>query len=102
MTGERGDAMIYANLSGRSNVRSYEVLHGAKQKQSRGFDTGVGFGLEYELAIEVTFGDSSRYLYTETSAGSANLHKMIELARAGVGLNSFITRIVKKGYARKY
>lgn len=77
----RGDDMPkYRNLSGQSNVSSYEV------------------GPE---SIEVTFGDGSVYLYTNQSTGYADIAEMKRLAAAGVGLNSFISRVVKKRYARK-
>lgn len=71
----------YANTSGLSNVRSWE---------------------ETEDSITVTFGDGSKYLYTDASAGAGNVAAMKRLAAAGSGLNSYINRRVKKGYARKF
>jgi hypothetical protein len=71
----------YANLGRNSNVVSFEE--------------GEGF-------IEVTFQDGQTYLYTQRSAGAANLATMKRLANAGQGLNGFISRVVKKGYERKY
>jgi hypothetical protein len=70
----------YKNLSRNSNVVSYEI--------------GIG-------EITVQFSDGSIYLYTSQSAGAANINQMHRLARAGFGLNSYIGKVVKKGYARK-
>ena len=68
----------YANLSGKSNVRSYSFRAGQ---------------------IEVTFGDGSRYVYTYQSTGKARVDEMINRARAGWGLNRYINRSVGKAYA---
>ncbi|RAQ06497.1 hypothetical protein DPR02_22070 [Burkholderia cepacia] len=70
----------YKNLGGDSNVVAYEIEQGA---------------------ITVQFGDGSVYLYTTQSAGAENIAEMQRLANVGQGLNSFISRVVKKGYARK-
>lgn len=70
----------YKNLGGNSNVVSYAIGNGE---------------------ITVQFEDGSIYLYTNQSATPANIAEMHRLARAGQGLNSFIGRVVKKGYARK-
>lgn len=51
--------------------------------------------------IIVQFRNGERYLYTEDSAGAANIAKMQELARAGRGLSSFISQHVHDRYARK-
>ena len=51
--------------------------------------------------ITVQFRNGDRYLYTEDSAGAANIAKMQELARAGRGLSSFISQHVHDRYARK-
>lgn len=70
----------YANCGGDSNVVGYEI----------------------ELSsIKVQFADGSVYLYTTQSAGSQNLEQMKRLATAGQGLNSFINRAARKGYASK-
>lgn len=66
-----------------------------------GGDSGV---VAYELgadSITVEFRDGSRYLYNSGSAGSANVAHMRALAQAGKGLNGFITRVVRNGYASK-
>ncbi len=70
----------YRNLGGDSGISAYEI----------GPDS-----------ITVQFKGGATYLYTNQSAGSANIDHMKQLARAGQGLNSFISRVVKKGYARK-
>ncbi|OOG53529.1 hypothetical protein [Polaromonas sp. C04] len=70
----------YANRGGDSNVFAYEIE---------------------PSSIQVQFGDGSIYLYTDQSAGAANLAQMKQLANAGQGLNSFINRAVRKGWASK-
>jgi hypothetical protein len=70
----------YKNLGGNSNVVAFEIEQGA---------------------ITVQFGDGSVYLYTVQSTGATNITQMQHLASAGQGLNSFIGRVVKKGYAKK-
>ena len=70
----------YANNGGDSNVAAYEI----------------------ELSsIKVQFRDGGIYVYTNQSAGSVNIEQMKQLARAGKGLNSFIGRVVRNGYASK-
>lgn len=71
----------YKNLGGDSSVVGYEIADGA---------------------ITVQFNDGAMYLYTSQSAGTGNLAEMQRLAVAGRGLNSFIGRVVRKGYARKW
>jgi len=70
----------YKNASGESGVVAYDIDAGAITVQFRGGD---------------------RYLYTEDSAGAANVARMQELARAGHGLSSFISQHVHDRYARK-
>lgn len=70
----------YKNLGGDSGVVGYEIAEGA---------------------ITVQFKDGAAYLYTTQSAGAGNLAEMQRLAVAGRRLNSFISRIVRKDYARK-
>jgi len=93
----------YANRGGNSNVKSYRLTRERPAEKPSAF-LGGGFSLDADAqdAIEVTFGDGSRYLYTVASVGRDNLNKMIQLAQAGQGLNSFINRVVRKMYARKY
>ena len=69
--------------------------------QNRGGNSGVA---AYEIgpdSITVQFKDGAVYLYTNASAGSANIEQMKQLAIAGVGLNSFISTTVRKAYASK-
>jgi len=70
----------YKNLGGDSGVKAYQI----------GDDS-----------IKLQFRDGSLYLYNCQSAGRSNIEHMKELAIAGKGLNSFISRVVKKGYASK-
>ena len=70
----------YGNLGGDSAVVAYEI--------------------EIDSII-VQFNTGATYLYNYVSAGAVNIEQMKSLAIAGQGLNSFISRIVKKQYARK-
>jgi hypothetical protein len=74
------DMERYRNLGGASNVVAFEIGQGS---------------------ITVQFMDDSVYLYTSQSAGATNIAEMHRLARAGRGLNRFISHFVKKGYAKK-
>jgi hypothetical protein len=68
---------------------------------NKGKDSGV---VSYDIdagQIIVQFRNGERYLYTEDSAGAANIAKMQELARAGEGLGSFISKHVPNDYVRK-
>ncbi|AMC35759.1 hypothetical protein [Janthinobacterium sp. B9-8] len=71
---------VYMNLGRGSGVAAYEIGQGA---------------------ITVQFKDGAMYLYNNQSAGQANIIEMQRLARAGQGLNSFISRVVRKAYAEK-
>lgn len=71
----------YKNDSGESGVVAYAI------------DTG---------SITVEFAGGERYLYTDASAGAANIARMQLLARAGRGLSTFISQVVRAGYARKF
>lgn len=70
----------YKNIGGDSGVAAYEIGQGS---------------------ITVQFKDDAVYLYNNQSAGNANLTEMQRLAAAGQGLNSFISRVVRKDYAQK-
>ncbi len=70
----------YRNHSGDSGVVAYEI------------DAG---------SIKIEFKNGDRYLYTEDSAGGANIARMQDLARAGRGLSTFISQHVHDRYARK-
>ena len=71
----------YKNYGGNSNVYGYEI----------GID-----------CIDVWFKGGSRYTYTFQSAGRDNVEMMKKLAREGRGLNSYIMRCVRFGYAKKW
>jgi len=70
----------YPNLGGNSNVKGYEI--------------GEDF-------VRVRFADGLTYTYTLASCGSAHLGRLKAFARAGIGLNSYIVRHVRKAYASK-
>ena len=72
--------LIYKNSNGNSNVESYEI------------------GNEN---IYVWFKGSKKvYRYSYKSAGKDNVEEMINLAKSGSGLNSFINRAVKYLYEK--
>lgn len=71
----------YKNLGGDSGVIAFELAQGS---------------------ISVQFKDGWFYFYTDQSAGSINISEMQRLATVGQGLNSFINRVVRKSYARKW
>lgn len=70
----------YANKSGQSGVTRYEITADS---------------------MTVLFKAGSRYLYTASSTGIQNVLTMQSLAKAGSGLNSYIMRNARMGYARK-
>lgn len=72
---------VYKNLGGNSNIRAYKIE---------------------DDSVIVQFGDGSMYQYTYQSAGKENIEQMKVLAISGKGLNSFIMRYAKKGYAAKW
>jgi hypothetical protein len=70
----------YLNLGGDSGVIAYEI--------------GEDF-------IIVEFKDRSQYLYNYAMTGSGNVERMKQFAISGRGLNSYISRTVRKLYAAK-
>jgi hypothetical protein len=70
----------YKNISGDSGVVAYDIGDGS---------------------ITVKFSGGDRYLYTDDSAGAANIAEMQRLAKLGRGLCSFISRVIRNRYARK-
>jgi len=70
----------YKNLGGSSGISAYEV----------GSDS-----------IIVEFSDGSAYLYDYSSPGATDVEHMKSLAASGRGLNSFISREIRKRYAEK-
>ena len=71
----------YKNLGGDSGVVAYEI----------GDDS-----------ITVQFHDGWKYLYTNQSTGVNDVAQMKSLAISGQGLNSFISRIIRKRFASKF
>jgi hypothetical protein len=71
----------YKNLSGGSGVVFYEIEAGR---------------------ITIKFNDGWNYLYSAQSTSNINIQEMARLATQGYGLNSFITRVVGKGFVRKW
>lgn len=69
----------YENRGGNSNVIAYAI--------------GADF-------IDVQFGGGRTYRYSYRSAGSDKVEKMKELAKQGVGLNSYIMRFARKDYEK--
>lgn len=70
----------YADTDGDSDVAAYRQ--------------GPGF-------TEVRFDDGSAYLYTDASAGAADIVRMQQLTADGDGLGSFIQTSVYDAYASK-
>ena len=70
----------YGNVAGDSGVTH--------------FDPGPDF-------IRVRFVGGETYLYTYESAGAYNVEHMKQLAAAGEGLSTFISRTIKGMYAAK-
>ena len=71
----------YRNLGGDSGVTAYEL--------------GTN-------SIVVQFKDGWKYEYAGQSAGTAAITTLHRLAKAGQGLNSFISTTVRKSYSRKF
>ncbi len=69
----------YGNRSGTSGVTHYEI------------------GPE---SIRVRFGTPTVYVYDYTTPGRDDVEHMKELARAGKGLSTYISRQVRQRYAR--
>jgi hypothetical protein len=70
----------YQNLSGKSEVSTYELL---------------------KDAVTISFKDHSKFIYSNQSAGRENVSKMKVLALAGKGLGTFVTTTLKDRAARK-
>ena len=73
----------YRNLSGSSNVLSYEIA---------------------DDAIQVVFksGTHRNYLYNHLRPGKLIVDRMKALAVEGCGLNSYISTTVKSNFAKKW
>jgi hypothetical protein len=70
----------YRNLEGHSGVTA--------------FDCGAGF-------IRIRFVNGDVYEYTDRATGREHVANMQELARAGLGLSTYVSRFVHDSYARK-
>ena len=70
----------YRNIVGNSGIAAYEI------------------GEDY---IVVQFEDGGRYRYSYASAGRENVERLKGLAKAGQGLNTFLSTEVSKLYERK-
>lgn len=70
----------YANRSGDSGVVAFEV--------------GRGW-------IKVEFANGTTYLYNAFEPGPAAVAEMQRLAKAGEGLSTYVSRVVKNRYAKK-
>lgn len=64
-------------------------------------DSGVRAYEVGESHIDVQFKDGSIYRYTSNSVGLDNLDRMVTLAKAGEGLNSFINKFVRQKYSAR-
>ncbi len=71
----------YSNRGGNSNVHSFELAADS---------------------LTVRFNDGAHYLYTNASSGVPHVETMKQLAMSGQGLNSYIGRVVKSNFARKW
>ena len=71
---------LYQNLSGDSGIANYEI------------------GADY---IKVRFRNGPLYVYTYQSAGRNIIEQMKMLAKAGQGLGTFISTIVRNAYSSK-
>ena len=71
---------LYGNLSGDSGVKAYGIREGE---------------------IEVEFVNGQVYLYDDAHTGPARIRKMQRLARAGRGLSTYISQMVRDGYAER-
>jgi hypothetical protein len=70
----------YRNRSGRSGVTGYELGDGR---------------------ILVRFTDGAIYEYTDQASGAEHVRQMSQLAEAGLGLATYISRHVRDAYGRR-
>lgn len=73
----------YRNLGGDSGVIAFEIGEGS-------------------ITVQFKEGKHRYYLYTVASTGAAGIAELQRLAQAGRGLNSYITRVVKTRYSRRW
>ena len=72
-----------------------------KRYRNLGGDSGIVAYEDGEDFIRVQFSDGSIYRYNYTKPGPNDVERMKQLAEKGQGLNSFISRFIKKRYAAK-
>lgn len=70
----------YKNLSGRSGIDSYEIR---------------------EKSIVIKFRYAGKYIYNYDRPGKEYVEEMKRLAVAGIGLSTYISKSVKKKFAKK-
>lgn len=73
----------YKNLSGKSNIESYEIT-------------------DNSITVKFKSGRYRNYLYDSYRPGKKIVDTMKELANQGRGLNSFIVTTVKSRFIRKW
>lgn len=70
----------YRNISRKSGIASFEISADS---------------------ITIRFTTGATYLYNYAATGERNIEQMKILARRGMGLNSFIGKVVKNKFAAK-
>jgi hypothetical protein len=65
-------------------------------------DSGVVFYESGDGEIVLRFVDGWHYRYTDASAGAEHIAAMRRLARAGRGLSTYVSRVVREGYAERW
>lgn len=73
----------YMNRNGNSNVEAYEIDGDS-------------------ITVKFMSGRWLYYLYTSQRPGAAVVEQMQDLARQGRGLNSYISRVVRTNFERKW
>ena len=69
--------------------------------KNKGGDSGIKSTKRSQGKVEIRFQDGSQYSYTTESAGKKEISNMRRQIRNGQGLNSYVNRVVDKGYASK-
>ena len=72
-----------------------------KRYRNLGGDSGIVAYEDGEDFIKVKFSDGSIYLYNYTIPGPNDVEHMKQLAERGQGLNSYISRHIRKRYIAK-
>ena len=103
--------ILIAILSFCSCAQDTNQLHPANSNKATatwhryadiGSDSGIDSYAYGEDFVQIKFKTGEVFEYTTKSAGSANIKKLIKLAEAGDGLNTFLSRNVRKKYSRKW